>query len=163
MRTGNETKQEGMFRLLRNKCFCVYYGKYKLSFNVNIIINICIFNLFIHQWLYSPLLGLGLFFRLVIYFTHKVGLYGQVISPSQGRYLHTGQHKHRINAHANIHALNRIGTHDPSVRASGDSACFTPRGHGDRHSAYNSVVLVRKRTIPTEGPQPAGEVSANFS
>jgi hypothetical protein len=25
----------------------------------------------------------------------------------------------------------------------------------------NSVVLVRKRTIPTERPQPAGEVSAN--
>jgi hypothetical protein len=27
----------------------------------------------------------------------------------------------------------------------------------------NSVVLVRKRAIPTEQPQPAGEVSANFS
>jgi hypothetical protein len=27
----------------------------------------------------------------------------------------------------------------------------------------NSVVLVRKRTIPTERPQPIGEVSANFS
>jgi hypothetical protein len=27
----------------------------------------------------------------------------------------------------------------------------------------NSVVLVHKRTIPTERPQPAGEVSANFS
>jgi hypothetical protein len=27
----------------------------------------------------------------------------------------------------------------------------------------NSVVLVRKRTIPTERPQPVGEVSANFS
>jgi hypothetical protein len=27
----------------------------------------------------------------------------------------------------------------------------------------NSAVLVRKRTIPTERPQPAGEVSANFS
>jgi hypothetical protein len=26
-----------------------------------------------------------------------------------------------------------------------------------------SVVLVRKRTIPTQQPQPAGEVSANFS
>jgi hypothetical protein len=27
----------------------------------------------------------------------------------------------------------------------------------------NSAALVRKRTIPTERPQPAGEVSANFS
>jgi hypothetical protein len=26
----------------------------------------------------------------------------------------------------------------------------------------NSVALVRKRTIPTESPLPAGEVSANF-
>jgi hypothetical protein len=30
-------------------------------------------------------------------------------------------------------------------------------------SALNSVVLVRKRTIQTERPQPVGEVSANFS
>jgi hypothetical protein len=29
--------------------------------------------------------------------------------------------------------------------------------------AINSVVLVRKRTIPTERPQPVDEVSANFS
>jgi hypothetical protein len=28
----------------------------------------------------------------------SVGLLGRGISPSQGRYLHTGQHKHRINA-----------------------------------------------------------------
>jgi hypothetical protein len=27
----------------------------------------------------------------------------------------------------------------------------------------NSVALVRKRTIPTERPQPVGEVTANFS
>jgi hypothetical protein len=27
----------------------------------------------------------------------------------------------------------------------------------------NSLVLVRKRTIPTKQPQPADEVSANFS
>jgi hypothetical protein len=28
---------------------------------------------------------------------------------------------------------------------------------------YNCVVSVRKQTIPTERPQPVGEVSANFS
>jgi hypothetical protein len=32
-------------------------------------------------------------------FTQSVCLLGRGISPSQGRYLHTGQHKHRINAH----------------------------------------------------------------
>jgi hypothetical protein len=37
------------------------------------------------------------------------------ISLSQGRYLHAEQHKHINNA--NIHALNGIRTHDPSVYA----------------------------------------------
>jgi hypothetical protein len=32
-----------------------------------------------------------------------------------------------------------------------------------RRQKKNSVVLVRKRTIPTKRPQPADEVSANFS
>jgi hypothetical protein len=52
-------------------------------------------NSFIHQWFYSPLLGPGLLFSFVFFFTQTVGLLGRVISPSQGRYLHTGQHKHR--------------------------------------------------------------------
>jgi hypothetical protein len=46
------------------------------------------FHSFIHQWLYSPLLGPGLFFSFVIIFTQAVGLLGRVISPLQGRYLH---------------------------------------------------------------------------
>jgi hypothetical protein len=32
----------------------------------------------------------------------------------------------------------------------------------DNEKQTNSVVLVRKRTIPTERPQSADEVSANF-
>jgi hypothetical protein len=65
-------------------------------------------------------------------FTHMVQLLGRGISPSQGRYLHTGQHKHRINAHTDIRALNGIRTHDPSIQASEDSSCRGPRGHCDR-------------------------------
>jgi hypothetical protein len=38
-------------------------------------------------------------FSLSWSFTQSVGLLGRGISPSQGRYLHTGQHKHRLNAH----------------------------------------------------------------
>jgi hypothetical protein len=86
---------------------------------------------FIHQWLYSSLLGPGLFFTFVIFFTLSIGLLGRVISPSQGRYLHAGQHKHRINAYTDIPAFSGIGTHDPSVRASEDSSCLRPRGHCD--------------------------------
>jgi hypothetical protein len=39
----------------------------------------------------------------------SVGLLGRGISPSHGRYLHTEQHKHGINAHnTDIHALSGI-------------------------------------------------------
>jgi hypothetical protein len=46
----------------------------------------------------TALVVLGRFFSFLIY-THSVGLLGRGISLSQGRYLHTEQHKHRINAH----------------------------------------------------------------
>jgi hypothetical protein len=87
---------------------------------------------FIHQWLYRP----GLFFSFVIFFAQMVGLLGRVISPPQGRYLHTGQHKHIINAHTDIHALSGIRTHELSVRASEESSCLRQRGHCDRHYVY---------------------------
>jgi hypothetical protein len=38
-------------------------------------------------------------FQFLYLFTQSVGLLRRGISPSQLRYLHTGQHKHRINAH----------------------------------------------------------------
>jgi hypothetical protein len=53
---------------------------------------------FIDQSLYEPLLGPGGLFSFVIY-TQSAGLLGLGISQSQGLYLHTGQHKHRINAY----------------------------------------------------------------
>jgi hypothetical protein len=62
------------------------------------------------------------------HFSQTVGLLGWVISPSQGLYLNTGQHK----LTPNIHALSGIRTHDPSVRANADSSCFRPRGYCDR-------------------------------
>jgi hypothetical protein len=65
-------------------------------------------------------------------FTQTVGPLGPVISPSQGLYLYTGQHKHRILAHRDIHVLGGIRTHDPSVRESEDSSCLRPHGHRDR-------------------------------
>jgi hypothetical protein len=65
----------------------------------------------IYLWLYSPC-GLLLPFQFLNVFT--VGrFFGGGISRSQGRYLHTEQHKHRINAHAS----SGIQTHGPSVHA----------------------------------------------
>jgi hypothetical protein len=63
--------------------------------------------------------------------TLSVELLGRGISPSQGRYLYTAQHKHRTNT--DIHASIGFRTHDPSVRASEDSSCLRQRGHCDRH------------------------------
>jgi hypothetical protein len=62
------------------------------------------------------------------------------ISPSQGRYLRREQHKHRINAHnTDIHALSRIRTHDPSVRASESSSCLRQHGHCDRLELHKGM------------------------
>jgi hypothetical protein len=107
-------------------CFFFYYQPFIHSF----------IHSFIHKWLYGPLLDPGLFFSFAIIFTQTVGLLGRVISPSQGRYLNTGQHKHRINAYIDMHALSVIRTHDPSVRASEDSSCLRPSDHYDRLPAY---------------------------
>jgi hypothetical protein len=70
----------------------------------------------IYLWLYSPLLDLG---RVPVSwsFTGSVGLLEQVIRLSQGRYLHTGQHKHRINAH--IHSCLKWVSNPPSQCPSG--------------------------------------------
>jgi hypothetical protein len=70
-------------------------------------------------------------------YTQSVELLGWVIGPSQGRYLRTGQHEHRINAHTDIQALSGVRIHDPSVRANENSACLRPlrlRGNCDRQT-----------------------------
>jgi hypothetical protein len=81
-------------------------------------------------------------------YTLSVGILGREISQSQGLYLYTEQHKHRI-THTDIHALNGIRTHDPSVRASEDTSCLRPRGHCDRHKRYSQFGNFRSLcTVP---------------
>jgi hypothetical protein len=86
-------------------------------------------------------------FQFRNHFSQTVGLLGRVTSPSQGRYLNTGQHKYRINARTDIHALNGIRTHDPSVRAREDSSYLRPRGYCDRHIWLIGVKYVGFITI----------------
>jgi hypothetical protein len=91
---------------------------------------------FIHSFVLRPFVGLWppLQFRNHLYTDGRTPwVLGRVISPSQGRYLYTGQHKHKVNAHIDIHALSGIRTHDPSVRAGEDGSCLRPRGLCDRH------------------------------
>jgi hypothetical protein len=67
-----------------------------------------------YLWLYSPLLNLGRFFSFLIF--HTLGLLGRRINPSQGLYLHTEQHKHRINAHRHPWSMPWVGL-EPSIPA----------------------------------------------
>jgi hypothetical protein len=112
--------------------------------------------LFIHQWLYRPLMGPGhFFFSFVILYTVGRTPWKR-ISPSQGRYLHTEQHKYRINV--DIHVSSGIRTHDPSVWGGEGSSCPRPRGHCDEdinllHSDVMKLVLwyfmgIGARSIP---------------
>jgi hypothetical protein len=118
--------------------------------NCNGVVYFCtILFISFHQWLYSPLLGPDFFFSFVILFTQTVGLLGRVISPLQSCYIHTGKHKHRINALTVIHGLNGIRTHDPSVRESEDNLWLRPCGHRDRLPILLLVLYVNITKIET--------------
>jgi hypothetical protein len=86
-------------------------------------------------------LGLGRFFSFLIQYT--VGMTPwRGISPSQGLCLQTEQDKHRINAHnIDILAFSVIRIRDPSVRASEDSSCLTPRGHCDWRFSFMICII----------------------
>jgi hypothetical protein len=86
--------------------------------------------IFIYLYIYgsTALVDLGRFFSFLTY-TQSLGMFGWGISPLQGRYLHTEQHKHRKKTHTDIHSSSRIRTHDRSVRAGEEGFCLTPRGH----------------------------------
>jgi hypothetical protein len=75
----------------------ICYGPFRRSCWVAVIYAIhCSFS----QWLLQPLQDPGLFFSsVIISFTQTVRVFGRVMSPSQGRYLYTGQYKRRINTH----------------------------------------------------------------
>jgi hypothetical protein len=88
---------------------------------------------------YSLYRAPGLFLSSVIIFYTDGRFLGWVISLSQGRHLYTGQHKHRINAYTDNHALREIWTPNPSVWASEDSSCHRPRGHWSTISLMQNV------------------------
>jgi hypothetical protein len=92
----------------------------------------------------TALVYLGHFFSFLIH-TPSVGHLWRGNSPSRGRYLHTEQHRHIINAHRHLYL--RVWTHDPSVRAVDRS--LRPHGHCDRH--WNSVSPPPKHRYPPIG------------
>jgi hypothetical protein len=70
----------------------------------------------------TALVDFGCFFSFLIY-TQSVGLLGRGVSPSEGRYLHTEQHKNRINA--NRHPYLEWDSNPWSQRSSGRIRCMT--------------------------------------
>jgi hypothetical protein len=76
------------------------------------------------------LFGHSLFFSFIISLTRSVGLLGWVISMSQGRYLYTGQHKHRkTRTHT---SMPWVG--NPRSQLSREQR---RRSHSDRHTSFN--------------------------
>jgi hypothetical protein len=85
---------------------------------------------FVHQWLYSLLLGPCHFFSFVILYTVDSTLWTE--DQPVARPLPTHRTTQTQYKHTDIHALSGIRNHDPSVLAGGDSSCLRPRGHCDR-------------------------------
>jgi hypothetical protein len=79
-----------------------------------------------------------LFSFLILYTVCR--LLGRGISPSQGHYLHTEQHKHRIKAHR--HPCLERYSNPRSQRSSEGSSCLRPRGHSDRLHMFCCTTVV---------------------
>jgi hypothetical protein len=56
-------------------------------------------------------------FLTVLIILQTVGLLGRVISSSQGLYLNTGQHKHRINTYTHQTSMSYVGF-EPTISVS---------------------------------------------
>jgi hypothetical protein len=68
-----------------------------LFFRLSLKVHFCLSITTIYLWLYSPCGPWSLFRFVNLYTVCRTPWTG--ISPSQGRYVHTGHDKHRINAH----------------------------------------------------------------
>jgi hypothetical protein len=88
----------------------------------------------IHQWLYIPLLGPGLFFSFVIFF-YTEGRTPWTSDQPVARPLPTHRTTQTQNKHTHRYpCLEWDSNHDPSVRGIVDNSCFQPRGHFNRRS-----------------------------
>jgi hypothetical protein len=101
------------------------FSELRQLFCISPFLNVCTILL----WLYSLLLGLGRIFNFLIY-TQSVGLLGRGISPSQGRYLHTEQHKQNERTQTSMPRVGFESTTLMSERGE-DSKCMYTWGNPD--------------------------------
>jgi hypothetical protein len=96
---------------------------------------------FIHQWLYSPLLGPGCFFRFVT--LHRVGKTPWTGDQPVARPLPTQRiAQHRINEHRHP-CLEQDLNPRPQCSRGENSSYVRPRGHCDRHKILYPKNLFR--------------------
>jgi hypothetical protein len=93
-----------------------------------------------------PFVGPWPLFQFLDLFTKSVGLLGRVISPSQGRYLHTEQHKLNKRTQTSMLWFGSEPTIPVFERAT-EGSCLRRCGHCDRHSGmrcsrYSSATTV---------------------
>jgi hypothetical protein len=96
--------------------------------------------------LLQPVQGPGLLFSSVIILSQSVGLLGRVISPSQGRYLHTGKHKHRIIAYTHRISMPWVGF-EPTIPASEWAKTVHALGCAATMTGLPNIVRVMKSSL----------------
>jgi hypothetical protein len=94
--------------------------------------------IFYFHWLYNPLGPWPLLFSFMI-ILQTVGLLARVISSSQGLYLNTGQHKHRINTYTHQIFMSCV-RFEPTIPASEREKTV----HALDRSAYSILLSVVK-------------------
>jgi hypothetical protein len=82
-----------------------------------------------------------LFSFLILYTLGRTPWMGGIIA-SQGHYLYTEQHKHRINAYRHP-CLKWDSNQQPPVFKRTKTSCLRPRGHCDRHCLPCNIILCR--------------------
>jgi hypothetical protein len=91
------------------------YKMNQSSFTSDILLS-CVPLYFSFHWPYSPLGPWPLLLSFMI-ILQSVGLLGRVIRSSQGRYLNTGHHRHRINTYTHQTSVPCVGF-EPMIPAS---------------------------------------------
>jgi hypothetical protein len=98
---------------------------------------------FFLQWFFQTIQGPGLLFSSVIIFHRRYDALDECQSVTRPLPKHrTTQTQNKRIHTSNIHALSRIRTHDPSVRASADSSCLRPLGYCDRRCTEHLQIVI---------------------
>jgi hypothetical protein len=109
----------------------------------------------------QPFVGPWPLFSCVVFFTQTVGLLGRGISPSQGRYLHTGQLKQNKRTQTSM-ALSEI-RNPRSERSSALDRASTVIGLERVHSINFPVSRKVTQKLSSEVPTPVTTKSSIFS